>query len=829
MTCTSLRGQRGYAARGWLTINSQGLIDEHLAFLLDHGHELDTTTRRDVDRLATAVAGRLREQAQQAHPVEAGHSPDGARPSMAPMSPRDMEILFHVLEHPAVSFFMKIRTRLMSARERSSDPFLSMKVPDEVVASIEERAERDSLLGQSEALEAMLVSLDSIRNSPRAGLLMVRVSLLAELARHGRRNVEDVRGATDNAVRALEEVPDVLARAFLLREVAVVWSPPDHLGDPLHDFPRAVTLLRQCLELEGGESRAACDTISFLARALRYSGQGDLEENLRTSRRLFLLRLESSGQFDGPDQRANLIANLAEVESQMGTGSRPERLRVAADRYREAMETAKSVHRKAEYTANLAWLQTQIGFFSPGGERVPKLLEAMTTFERADVHLLTEAGRLNLEDNRTVCEAQLARLQKGRLAECEIWRHRLGSLAGSAHSYRIATAQHNLANALLFGDDVTRDQLAEGRELSIAASAIRTLERNARHCWETSVNVGLALTDALRAGRFHVLPLSPEESIAEARTWLKRAVVAARVIGPGEELVRAAFALCELALFERHGGTLIEQAEAAWKLVLEAAPFLLLDRGSREYEALLALRIAVSLAHRLAEESLAVSAPGLQFVLQGESSRLVERWVVRGQQPGGRPLMARMSPPKGVSAGSWQRWRKALDSADQRQIADGLENLRTSCPTFLREEVVNESTWQWLDTRAGSVAIAVLETEFLFLALVMQSTEGNRRTWVLGLDVSSPPFPLEQLRERVEQADFEGAPAAIEPIAAWVRQNMIEPIVPLAVGDLVRDSRCDHDFVPATRTTCIARASPFHATSAGGSRSWTPGARRSWT
>ena len=565
---------------------------------------------------------------------------------------------------------------------------------------------------------------------------------------------------------------------MLLREVAVAWAPDDHAEDPVRDFALAADLLQRCVEMEGGEANAVGDTLTFLARALRYSPAGDLRSNLREARRLYELCLERARAADGPDVIANLVHNVVEVESQMGTGSRLERLHAAEQRLEEAASTAQSPHQKAQYVANLAWERTQFGTLIGGSEGRGYLEKALATFDDVDKTLLDEHGRRTVEGNRRVCEASLARLAGGRAAEIVSWREHLAKLDDHAALYSVATAKHNLADALMFGDDVTREELAEGLRLSREAAEVRTLEANPRHHWETSFNIGRALVGALTTGRLDILPLPPDQAAAEAGTWLRRAAAAARILGPGEELIDTAFALCALAAGAPTPEAFINHTEEAWTLVREASAYLLLDPQSRVREASSATSMAAQLAYRLAERSLAVPSRGLAFVLQGESARLVERWIVRAQQPAKRPLQARLSRPEAVSASTWDAWRTAVGSRDQRQMADALDRVREAAPSFLSEDHANDVTWRWLQARPGSVAVALVLAEPVSLALLMQADgTGERRTWVLGLELASPPLPLDALtglmRGSVPDAS---AHAALDGLAQWVRRGVVEPV-----------------------------------------------------
>lgn len=693
-------------------------------------------------------------------------------------SDRETQSILAMMRHPAGAAFLQIRVRLVPAHERGMDHLGVMDgIGPSARAADADQMERDSLVGKPDQVEDVLASLaGSTDERARPGLLAARVILLAYQVRAGRRRLSEVQAATAEAVDAIGDVHDVLVRSALLREVAVAWAPTDHTEDPVRDFALSADLLRRCVELEGGEEVAVGDTLAFLARALRYSSIGDLRANLREARRLYRLRLARGS--DGPEMVANLRHNLAEVESQMGTGSRLDRLLAGALQLEEAASRTRSPQRKAQYMANLAWEQTQIGALIGGPEGRRHLEGARATFDKVDLTLLGERERENLDGNRRVCDATLARHVGGRAAEVASWREHLAKPDDRASSYSVATAKHNLASALMFGEDVTREELAEGLRLSREAAEVRTMEANPRHHWETSINVGCALLGALARERRDILPLPPDKAAAVAGSWLREAAAAAEILGPGEELLDAAFALCALAAAAQTSEGFIEQTEEAWTLVREASAYLLFDPKSREHEARSAASIAAQLARSLAARSLTVPSGGLAFVLQGESAGLVERWIVRAQQPARRPLQARLSRSAAVSASVWDAWQNAIGSRDQRRIADALDRVREAAPSFLAEEHPNEGTWRWLEARPGSIAVAVVLAEPVSLALLMQADgTGNRKSWVLGLELASPPIALEALTALMRGTGGETSPqVALEALAQWVRSGVVETI-----------------------------------------------------
>ncbi len=700
---------------------------------------------------------------------------------VASFTAREIEYLETIINHPASLTFMEVVRPLVNPNDIDLTVLdFNDRLVRSAKKSVAKPKPRNSLIGRPDLMEELLSSLtDCPDDAARPGRLAACVVLLANLTRLGRRTESEVRTATNEAIDSIGEVQEPFVQSFLMQQVAVVWCPNNHADDPVRDFALAVDLLQQCVEKEDGEDNATHDTLGYLARALRYSPVGDVRENLREARRLYSLLLERARSGDSPDIIANLECNLAEVESQMGTGSRLERMRTNEQCLEQAVATAKSPNRRAQYGANLAWEQTEIGVLIGGTEGQSYLEKALANFNAVDPTLLDEQGQRNVESNRQVCEGSLMRLKDGPAAEIVHWRNYLAKLDGSESPYYVATAKHNLANALMFGSDVTRETLAEGLRLSHQAAEVRTIKANPRHHWETALNIGRALLGPLLLERYDLLTLTPHEAMAEAYKWLRRAVTAARELGDGEELLDAAFDLLNLASKVPTTERFIEATEDAWDHITQASPYLLLNYQSREREALAAMRTGLHLAYRLAKNSLAIPSGNLSFVLHGESARLVERWIVRAQLPLRRPLQARLSRPQSVQVSIWDKWQGALSSCNQRQIADTLERVRQDAPTFLAEDHTNEVTWQWLKARPGSIGVALILAEPVSLAWLMETDDtGECKTWVLGLKLGPPPLPLDELRELMRGAIPKvNSHVKQDKLAQWLRRGAVEPII----------------------------------------------------
>ncbi|NUQ72064.1 MAG: CHAT domain-containing protein [Polyangiaceae bacterium] len=693
-----------------------------------------------------------------------------------------LEHVFHAMKHPAFSAYVAIRSRLMSPSERNDDD-LTARLGPSIHAQIEEEAERKSLLRRPDEAERLLATLTGTDDDEaKPGRIVGKVFLIAHLTRLGRGGAGLVRAATEEAIAAISTVTDNTVQAMLLSELAGVWMPDDHSDDPVRDFGLAVSLLRRAIAFEDAEGPLLDESRGRLARALRYSPDGDIQANLRECRRLYQAALERARATGDPNNVANLLHNLGDVESQIGDGSYLDRLREAERLIAEAATVTNSPEKKAQYTASLAWERAQIGFASLEESReegIQWLRRAEATFEQVDLNHLSPVARRHLEGNRTTCTATLARFTRGRSAEITVWRNRLDFLIKQGASYAVAIAQHNLANALMFGEDVLASELAEGLRLSAAAAAVRTIEADARHHWQTSFNAGLAILTALQADRSDLLPWPPHLAWNEARRWFHQAIKAAQALGRGEELAKAAFALGELAGRAASSGQCVDTGEEAWKALCEASAYLFFDTAHREREAWFALHVGISLAYRLANEALPVASPGVAFVLQGDRAEIVRRWIMRSQVPLRRPSRARLMRPAGLTANVWTEWQMALSQRDPRIVNEVLRRIHEVAPSFLSEDGEMGVTWRWLEGHPGSIAVSVVLTPPIALAVLAQlGPSGQQRSWIIGLRVPPPPISAEELaREMRGAAMTSTASAAHSSMVTWVRRHITQPVL----------------------------------------------------
>jgi len=342
--------------------------------------------------------------------------------------------------------------------------------------------------------------------------------------------------------------------------------------------------------------------------------------------------------------------------------------------------------------------------------------------------------------------------------------------------------QHNLACSLLSGEVVTPVELYEGLRLCEEAVRVRTRERDTRHNWETTILAGGALARVLRQPGFSFdnLPWRPHEIWHEARRWLRLAVEAVRLLGPGKEMMDSAFNLVGLCPTAGNLVLAAEVAEEAWSVLGEASPYLILNAAAQEEEAIKAHAVSRELTYRLASEGLSVATDDLMFVMEGERAETVLRWVARSQAPLRRPLRARIHRPPQVPIPVWMAWQDALESGDPAAMVKPLDRVRELAPGFLSETPDLESTWSWLAAHPGAVGIAAVLAEPVTTVLVLQyGGAGRRRVRALGLKTQDLPPDLGTLTLHLSQAttDIDSAVQHHDQAAAWVRDTLIVPVL----------------------------------------------------
>ncbi|MFH1465078.1 MAG: hypothetical protein ABIO70_11900 [Pseudomonadota bacterium] len=725
--------------------------------------------------------GRLLDELRAIYPHRAAEI---ARPIAFPSEGLVVHIT-QMMQHPSSKLYLGFWNRLASEGEISRDPMgISERFGPSAAAKLRETRRQGRLLGDAAGMEAALEEMGRYAEGDPAfpGATLVRTRLLAELCRLGHGQPPEVRAASDKAWSALRTIDDPLVRATLLQQLACVWSPHDHAGDPVRDFGMAAEIAREAYLLDAEHGGGSEDIVETLARSLRYSPAGDLDANLREARSLYM-RLAEKARADGaPELLANTLQCLADVDSQLAEGDPVARLRRGERWIAEALELTRLPHKRPEFMTSLAWQRTQIAMHLPAEEAIATLRDALATFDRTDLEALDPHIRGHHLHNRAVAESMLARLTDGRQADVAIWRRRLEELQDGEQPSAVALIQHNLANALLVGSDVTLEELFEGLDLCERAAKVRTIEVNTRHHWETTLLAGTTWARAL-----HPASEVPDESLPrprhacwqEARRWLRRAVEAARVLGVGDELHRAGLALADLVVSARTTRDAIEVAEEAWVAVSDTVGALLLSGEARAEEAGKAHEVALVLAYRLAREGVLARGSGLAFAMDGDRAEIVLRWLLRGESSSRRSIGARLRRPGAVPMSAWMDWQDALTSRDPLRLGEALSSVRLHASAFLSGEQDLATTWRWLEARPGSVAIRVVLAFPLSVAVVLGvSGDGARRVRVLGLP--APPCPVEetQLAQVLGNAVGRGEEAwkAHDAAARWAREHIARPI-----------------------------------------------------
>lgn len=743
---------------------------------------LDSTLRTLGEWQATSPKderpNRLRAELRERYPHRAAEID---RPARQP-SKRLVEQVVAAFSHPASMAYMRTAGQLRTQEQASRDTLGTRTGGRGCATDVEGQTAQESILGNADRMQAALTELDSDTGGPDAapGIALARMRLTAELCRIRRADIDQVRRASSVARAAAMTVPDREIRAFLLRENARTWCSNDHLDDAVRDFALAFDLAREATKLEGGEDLACTDTLELLARAERYRPNGAIAE----ARRLYQLLAERAQAEGNADLAANALNCLADAESQGAQGDRLTRLRAAELVIQRALALASTPYKRAEYTSGLAWQQTQIAMQLDGKARVDALRKALALFDTVDQTYLEENHeRRNHRLNRTVCLGALTSLTEGRHAEVAVWRAELITAQAEGQAHMMATIQHNLANALLMGTEHPPGEIMEGVALCEKAAAVRTLTANPRHHWETSLLAGTALVAALaprgpRGGAS--LPWPETQTWDRARGWLRKAVKAAQVLGPGEELATAAGELAALARTARNPRDAIEVAEEAWRAMSEAMPFLLLHQESASQESARALDVALALSWRLMQEGAGRPNSDFVFAMDGDGAKIVLRWLLRAFAPVRRPLLARLHRPEAVGLDVWGDWQAALARRDAVGMVQPLLRVREVAPAFLGAEGDLRQTWRWIRARPGAIAVTVVLAQPWSVVLVLSvAADGRERIQVMGAPMSAPPFDADALWPALAEATSAnaGTVAMHDAMLAWARKQLVEPLL----------------------------------------------------
>jgi tetratricopeptide (TPR) repeat protein len=601
------------------------------------------------------------------------------------------------------------------------------------------------------ALRRLLAELATGPNP--AGRAVGIATLLGELVRRGEASIAEVRGATEAAVKAIRASsapPDV--RAMLLHHLGEVWSPDDHVADPVLDFDLAVALRRAGAEIAGGLDKAPRDILGGLGRALRYARAGDHTNNLVEARRLYERVLEIDRAAGNAQGVANTYDLLADLADHLADGRDVDRLEESVRLHREAVRMAAEPARRARYLANLAWALTCLGQRSGS---LANLQEARHIFEEARATAGPRGLGAHVENNEMVCLEAISESQ-GDTDYGVRARSEYEEKLRTGHPVDHAKAQHNLSQSLIRrGAPGDHDRAIE---LLRDALRDRTIDINARHHWETAIELARAL---LRA-RPHEWR---NEALASARTAIK----AANVLGAGTELAHAAVELGRAAL---HGDSVDEVrrvAEEAWAALQKAMGALLLDEHAGWNEAVLAQTIALRLAD-LELRTRVVGRSGGVWMLAPMASELVTGWLTRADAAYARQVEARVNLPATVPASLRMAWLDALAAGRSAELTGLVRQIRADAPGWLATEPSLAETRRWLDKDAHAIGLWL--TEEGVLAAVLRP--GSASPTVMYWQAPIPDLDEADLAAALRSPDRADA---LEDLTRWVREFVTGPLL----------------------------------------------------
>ncbi|WNG26754.1 CHAT domain-containing protein [Cystobacter fuscus] len=714
------------------------------------------------------------ERIGQRHPELADDVKNAMRGQVSVISMDAAEPISSFVSHPAGNAFLNATASLSvpdpammekMARAMGEDPVearqryeRTFQEEDRSPRAIREQADRLAHVDDAQA---------------RPGATLGRAVLLAHLAEHGLASPEEVERVIHEAEPLIRGLAEAEVRSLLMIELAGVWAPENHLYHPIRDFRRAAELAREVSAVNVAGGAIARQALRLLARATRYRTDGDLDTNLREAERLYEQCVREYMAAGERDVALHAQLNLTEVRIARGAGDPLVNLQEGILAARQLLDEGLSPVRMAKTRLSLAVYQTMLGTRQPSTQARTTLLEARVTFESIDRSLLSASERTSADNYRTICLADLV-LGEGRHEDAILlWRQRLAALDVDAPMDVRAYTTHNLADMLL-RHGTHPVQLMEGLALSEECLAVRTLEANPVHHWETRENIGRGVALLLLSS-----PGAGALSAAFARQlweqgWraLRGAFAAARKLGSHHRLFRSASRLLDLARAAPSLSELEKAADEGWSALDEARPYLLLDEEAGAEEARLAAQMAATLARGLAERGVVGVSSGLGFVLSGERAQLVLRWMVRAAGAAQRRLAGRTARPEGVPSAIWVEWLAASRSGDERLIGRTLDALRTHVPLFLRGEPDLEGTWNWLRLHPGAAVVAVVGSSSGMMAAVLTQDE-QRQVSIATLDVDAPPHEEEAVARSLSAR---GPGAEYLALLEWARRGILAPL-----------------------------------------------------
>ncbi|MCY1033246.1 CHAT domain-containing protein [Corallococcus sp. BB11-1] len=755
LRCDDGTNRLGYAAE----------LLECIALLLRHAPR-DQGLLQRLDELG-ALDPELAERAERARKGQASRIPDEMAGFMA-----------QVLAHPAGNVYFESTRPLIPLDEALRDMGMD---PQDLPEAMRQQLESDSQPGDVTALRGLTQQLlEERRPDVRPGALTARFVLLAHLAEQERSLAAEALQAGDEAERLVRSLEAPAVRHFLLGELAQTWAPQDTDSHPVRDFIRAARLYQEILAQLDPAGFIALDTKQKLARATRFRTDGDPRTHLRDAEQLFescIAGYDSRGNKEGA---AHLRQSLAQLRSVLRHGGGEAAYEEGVQASRERIATVRTHGQQAEAQAALAVSLTQAGAEHMGPEGDKKLAEAHGLFETLQWSHLPRGMHFDVQNFQTICRAETAWRKGDHGSAIRLWKERLSGIERDAHPSRWSMTAHNLADMILrrgLGTSTVDPKLLrEGLAVGEQALLLRPLEQGPQFHWETCDTLGRGCSWLLAN-----LPRgSPEAGplLEQGTRRLESALQAARRMGGREQLWRSAFQLLLLCDFIVDLDRMEETADLAWNALDEARPFLLLDEASGAQEASACIGVALLRGRKLAEAGGAPPSPGCRFVLRDASAASVLRWMTRGLGATQRRLAARTARPAGVPSETWMRWLEAVRGGNAGDLARSVEQVQATEPSFLRGAPNLDGTWEWLRTRPGSVAIAVVGHGREWQAALLRHQEAPEII-IAGLQTT----PLELREETVAQSvDADGSGPAYRELLAWARDNIVVPLERMSAG-----------------------------------------------
>lgn len=671
-----------------------------------------------------------------------------------------------LFEDPAGAFYMNHRRTLEKTDIHLADHVLA-ELHQEAArrgidpAEFEARRRGDYIGDNAEALSTLLSSLEGSPDDTRVGAAMVRVEIMAALARLQAGDVTAVREATDQTATLIRAEASFEVAPFFFDRLAKVWAPDETVANPVRDFDLAVELAREAVGLGGGEERADRDQLVALARALRYRGGDQPGPDLEEARRLYERALVLDRRAGSASSTSNTLHMLADLLQYCGHGDREQRLREVAKLEREAVELAINSEWRARFQANLAWtLSSLAGVVTEHEESTALYHESVRLYRAALEHLPEGHNRANTVQNMLTTQASQATQRGDIQGAIRIERDRLASLSPKAHPELVAKARHNLAHNLTYSPD--RSDVEEAVVLMRQALAYRRPELILRQHWESSLGLAEAILHlAERGGGID------QAQFDEALEALSGGAQAARTLGLGEELNRVGIDLARLALLSDDLEKARAVAEEARGILSESMPYLLLNRHAASREGQLAMTLCFHLAGLASRQGLVGTLDG-GFMLGSAGTQLVLRWWLRAQAAWRRRLRARTDTPRDASLEDIRTLRQCIKQDDAVGAVERLRAIHRDAPGWLSEEEDLAGTRRWLKAhQATGVAVWPGQGGFL-VALLGVQPKGDRV-----LLLPAPIIPMDEQGLAKLLRDPEQRAQILDSITAWAQQTLL--------------------------------------------------------